>query len=103
VNYRHRMTIQVDNASDGTPDPDYVDYLAAVPCEIVPVGGGESYRGRQLEATTRYAIETRNYPGILPNMIGINDVTGAEYFFTKVIEKHGRLHTILIEATERVV
>lgn len=100
---RHRVTFKVDSSADGEVDLTYVAFLSAVPCSIVPVSGGEPYRGKMMQAETTYALETRFYDGLLPNMIAVNDESGVEYSIRKVHSINGRDRMMLIEITEVVV
>ena len=99
MNYRHRVTFRQDTSTDSEVDPTYTDYLA-VPCSVVPVGGGERYRGRQLEAETTTVIETRYYAGLAETMIAVNDVTAAQYTINRIINHEGLFRVLIIEAIE---
>ena len=100
MNYRHYITIQNDTSADGQIVPTYEKFLANVPCNIKPVGGGERYRGNQLLATTRYVIETRYNDEFKHDMRAVNEETNAEYYFSRMIDHEGRQRVWLIEATE---
>jgi hypothetical protein len=100
---RHRVTFKVDTTTDDTVDPVYTDYLAAVPCSIKPVGGGERVRGMQLQAETTYACECRYYDGLLPDMIAVDDETSVTYYINRIHSVVGRDRTMLIELIEVVV
>ena len=97
---RHRVTIKHDTAPDSVVDPSYAVLMAGVPCNVVPVSGGEKYRGKQLQAETNIVIETRYYSGWLPNMIAVNEQTAAQYLISRMIPRDGREREILIEAVE---
>ena len=101
--YRHRVNINYDAQPDGDVDPQYKTLLFDVPCDIVQVGGGERYRGKQLQAETNTVIETRYYPGFLPNMIAVNVLTAQTYLINKIIDRDGRKRFLLIEAIEVAV
>ena len=101
MNFQHRITIVSDTSTASELDATYGTFLADVPCNVVPVNGGERYRGVQLQAETNIVIETRYYDGILPNMRATNG--SSTYLFKKVIKRHGRTRFLLIEATEVVV
>ena len=100
---RHRITFQVDATADGAEDPSYSDFLSNVPCDVRPVSGGERYLGKQLQAETTIAIVTRYYDNLTPNMRAVNDVSGAVYEISRMIDIDGRQRRYLIEATEVVV
>lgn len=67
---RDMVDIEKDVSADGTPIPDYsgADLWKSVPCDIVPTGGDETYKGRQLEARTAYVVTLQYIDGVLPNM-----------------------------------
>ena len=92
------MTIKQDTSTDDTVDPSYTALLSAVPCSIVPVGGGERYQGRQLRAETDYIIETRFYSNLTTQMICVNDVDSTEYTIKRIHNVNGRSRYFLIEA-----
>ena len=98
--YRHQIRILHDVAPDGTSDPDYEVLLSAVPCDLKPMGGGEVYRGLQIEATTTSIIETRYNPAITTQMIAENELTGKRYLISRILEQHGRQRVLLIQCTE---
>lgn len=97
---RHMIKFMEDNTPDGVQDPNYVDFATGIPANIVPVTGGERFRGRQLEATTTNVIELRNNPGITPRMIAVNELTGAEYLIGRILDQHGRDRYQIMECTE---
>lgn len=101
--FRHRVNIKQDTSADGEVDPTYATLWKEVPCNIVPVTGGENYRGKQLQAETQYVIETRYYSGIAPNMIAVNTLDSTQYLISKLIDVNGRQRFYMIEATEVVV
>jgi len=101
--FKHRIDIKSDTSADGEVDPSYTTLLEDLPCTVVPVNGGEVYRGKQLQAETTIVIETRFYSGILPNMIAVNDLSGSEYLIRKVLKANGRERFLMIEAREVVV
>ena len=103
MNMRHRITIKHDTSPDGEVDPTYTALRVNIPCNIVPVNGGERYRGKQLQAETNHVIETRYWSEIKPDMIAVNEVTNAEYTISRVLNHQGRDRMALIEATEVVV
>ena len=56
---RHRVTIKSNTANANDPDPDYTNLHVGIPAGITETSGGETYRGRQLEAHVKAVIETR--------------------------------------------
>jgi len=54
---RHRMSVYQEASAVGSDDPSYTLLHKNLPCNIVPVSGGEVYRGRQIEAGETHAIE----------------------------------------------
>ena len=67
---RNRAHIQQDTSNDDTPTPDFsgTPFKANWPCAIQPVGGDESYRGRQLEAHVDYVVSGRYVSGVTSMM-----------------------------------
>ena len=96
---RHRITIQHDTAGDGDEET-YGTFLDDVPCDIVPVNGGERYRGKQLQSETTMVIETRWYSGLHTRMRLLNKETSDVYDIVKIIAHHGRKRFLMIEATD---
>ena len=101
--FRHRVNVRYDSAANGEVDPDYQTLLFDLPCDIVQVGGGEKFRGKQLQAETNTVIETRYFDGVLPNMIAVNVVSGVEYLISRILDRDGRKRFVIIEAIEVVV
>ena len=100
MTYRHRVKILRDSSQDGEPDPNYVQYMSGVPCNIVQITGGEIYRGKQLQAETTTVIEFRNLQGLSTQMIFENLITGQQYLIRRILEHHGRNRVLIAEATE---
>ena len=65
---RDLCTIERDDSSDGETTPEWVTVYRSVPCEVQPISGDETFRGRQLEAHMSHVVEMRRMPGILPTM-----------------------------------
>ena len=63
---RDRANIQQDSSNADNPAQDYTGspLVANWPCQIIPVGGDESYRGRQLESTVDYVVTGRAVDGV---------------------------------------
>lgn len=101
MSFRHRIVITQNTDDDGVQDGDADNtVIDNFPCDIVPVNGGESYRGVQLESTTTIVIECRWYDGIKPHMQGTNKETNSTYYFNKVLPRKGRRRYLMIQATE---
>ena len=63
--FRHFVTIQQATApTDGETVRTWTDQYAEVPAEIVNVSGGETLRGRQVEATVNAVIRHHWVDGI---------------------------------------
>ena len=64
---RDRANIQQDSSNADTPTQDYTGspLVANWPCQIIPTGGDESYRGRQLESTVDYVVTGRAVDDVL--------------------------------------
>lgn len=99
---RHRITIKHDTADAGETEPNYQTLLCGIPCNVVPVRGGERFHGAQVNAETTLVIETRFNSKITPLMIAVNEETKAEYQISRILPIHGRRRMVLIEATEVV-
>lgn len=67
---RSKVSIKQDSSLAGDEAPDYTgDELAlSLPADIQCVSGQENYRGRQLEATVDYVVETRYRSDAKPSM-----------------------------------
>lgn len=76
--FRDMGDIHPDTRDDNDPQPVYTTTLYSdVPCEITAVGGGETYRGRQLEANVDYVIRCHTLENVAPDMQF--EVTGGPY------------------------
>lgn len=64
--YRFRGTLQTDTSTDDNPAESFTTTVADMPLNVVPIGGQETYRGRQLEANVDYVIETPYRSGVDP-------------------------------------
>lgn len=100
---RYRVTIKRENSADGADTPTYDNYMQAVPCDIQPVSGGESYRGKQIEATATHLISMRYVAGMLPTMKLIDDHSDVEYFIERIQKRDGRNHILDIQCREDVL
>ena len=100
MTYRHRVKILRDDTLDGEPDPNYVQFLTGIPCNIVQITGGEIYRGKQLQAETTTVIEFRNLQGLSTEMIFENLISGQQYLIRRILEHKGRNRVLIAEATE---
>lgn len=100
---RYRVTIKRENSADGSDVPTYDNFMQQVPCDIVPVSGGETYRGRQIEATATHLISTRYVDGVLPTMKLVDDHSSVEYFIERINKRDGRNHMLDIQCRERVL
>ena len=60
---RDRVTIQGDSAPDGAYAPDFTGNPLSkkMAAQVVSVKGAETYKGRQLEASTDYVITVRYF------------------------------------------
>jgi len=100
--YRQLIKFKNDVSEDGTLDPNYSDFFTDIPASIVPKGGGEIYRGVQLQAQTTNVIECRYIDGLLPNMI-IEDQNKVSYSINRMLDSNGRQREWMIEAIQVVV
>jgi len=64
---KDRANIQKDSSNDDNPAQDFTGspHVANWPCQIIAIGGDESYRGRQLESTVDYVVTGRSVPGVV--------------------------------------
>jgi len=102
VTYRHRVKILRDDSADGEVNPNYVQYMTGIPCNIVQITGGEIYRGKQIQAETTTVIEFRNLQGLSTEMVFENLVSNQQYLIRRILEHHGRDRVLIAEATEVV-
>lgn len=67
---RNRVTIKQDSSAAGDEAPVYTGpaFETSIPARIECISGQETYRGRQLEATVDYVVETRYTSGAKPSM-----------------------------------
>jgi head-tail adaptor len=101
--YRDRIHIYAETSADGSDDPAFATTLwRDLPCSITAVSGGETYRGRQLEATVTHVIEMRYYGGILPSMRAYQPLTGTWYELSRALAMDNSTQ-LLIQATEVVL
>jgi len=67
--YRDTVTIQTQDAADGTAVPSFgTNFMTGVPCQVNSRGGNETYRGRMLEAHLTHIVEMNYLDGVLPSM-----------------------------------
>ena len=96
-----RITVKKDTSADGAEQASYTNWLVDWPADIKPVGGGETYRGNQLEGIVTHIITTRYTDGFLPTMKAVNRLDETvEYRFQRILEKNGK--TVVISAVETV-
>ena len=95
--YRDTVTIQQNNAADGSPTPDFSGsaFMAAVPCCVTSRGGNEQYRGRMLEAHLTHIVEMNWLDSVLPSMrlyvtAGIHAGRYLNIVYAQPIEGNGR-------------
>jgi hypothetical protein len=97
------MSVYQEASAVGSDDPSYTLLHKNLPCNIVPVSGGEVYRGRQIEAGETHAIETRRYVNWLPTM-RIYDQNREVYLnVQRSFEVDGRRNMIVVTASEVVL
>lgn len=101
--YRDRIHIYSETSAAGADDPAFASTLwRDLPCSITAVGGGETYRGRQLEAIVTHVIEMRYYEGILPNMRAYQPLTETYYEISRVMSMDNNTQ-LLLQTTEVVL
>lgn len=99
---RHNVHWQQDTSDIGSDDNSFTDFLRNYPCNIEPVGGQESYRGKQLEATVTHVITGRRVQGAQPTMRLYEPVDERYFNIVRILDIRGRRHDIEIHATEAV-
>ena len=101
--YRDRIHIYNETSADGSDDPAFATTLwRDLPCSITAVTGGETYRGRQIEATVTHVIAMRYYAGILPNMRAYQPLTTTYYEIRNCLSMDNNAR-IMMQVTEVVV
>lgn len=97
--YRHRATIRQDSSGAGSERPDFSGkpFAENVPGNLYDVSGQETFRGKQIDATTSHIFETRFYRGISKTMR--LDVEGLELQIGKVLDMTGRKRYLLVHCT----
>lgn len=100
---RYRMNVYHETGDDGSEQPSYSLWMQNVPVDIQPVAGGETYRGRQLEATTTHLVSVRFIDGMLPTMKLVDAVSSAEYSIVRIENHDGREHMRDIQCSRVVV
>ena len=98
---RYRIDIYSETSADGAEAPSYTLWMRNMPCDIVQVSGGETYRGRQIEATATHVISFRYKEGIKPMMkfVDLNSIT---YHVVKITRRMGRDHMLDVQCVEVV-
>ena len=99
----YRISFQKDQNPDGDNDPDYRTVYRDVPANIVPVTGGERYRGVMVQAETNTVIETRYRECLEPDMVILDQGSGQQYLIKMIKYLNGRRKHIRIETTEVVI
>jgi head-tail adaptor len=101
--YRDRIHIYNETSADGSDDPAFTTTRwRNLPCSITAVTGGETYRGRQIEATVTHVIEMRYYAGILPNMRAYQPLTTTYYEIRNCLSMDNNAR-IMMQVTEVVL
>lgn len=101
MSMRHRVDIYSESSDDGDAQPEYTIFKKNVPCNVVPVSGGEVYRGRQIEADINYAVDMRWLASLSPMM---KLVYGSKTLFVeRIMESDGRQRYVTMFCTERQV
>lgn len=99
---RYRVDIYKRSDADGAETPSYSRHLAGVPVDIVQVSGGETYRGRQIEATATHVIQMRYLDGMLPTMKLVDTINSVTYYIVKMPKRDGRNHMFDLQVQEVV-
>ena len=66
--YRDRAKLMADTSTDDNPAELFTVSVPGMACNIMTMGGGETYRGQQLEATITHIVETPYRSGIKADM-----------------------------------
>lgn len=98
---RYRVDIYSETSADGAEVPSYTKSYSKVPCDIVQVSGGETYRGRQIEATATHLISFRQLESIVPTMKFI-DTNSITYHIVRITKRSGRDYMLDCQCVEVV-
>ena len=55
---RDFVRVERDNSAAGAETPQWESMIPELPCLITDLGGAETYRGRQVEATVTHVVRT---------------------------------------------
>jgi len=96
---RHRIDIeQAAETGDGSPNPEYSSLVTGLPAEVMETTGGETIRGRQVEANIRAVIEIRYRSDITPDM---RVKYGSRYLnIVSVVDPTGRRRKTILTCSE---
>lgn len=100
---RYRLDFYKETSADGAEAPTYTLWKAEIPVDIVPVSGGEIYRGRQIEATATHVVTMRHIEGVLPTMRLKDTKTEQLYHIEKLPKREGRDYMIDLQCREIVL
>ena len=98
--FRHRVTIRQDSSKAGDENPDFSGqpFATGMPGNMFDVAGAETWRNRQIEATTTHIFETRYYKGITTRMR--IDFDGKQYQITRALDRTGRRRYLEIQCIQ---
>ena len=63
--YFDKASLQSDTSADGAELESFTVAVGSMPCNIVTVGGVETYKGRQLKPTISHVVETPYRTGVV--------------------------------------
>ena len=96
--YRHLITIQNDTSADGAEAPTWGTFVDNVPSGYYDVAGGETFRGKQLEASVTAVFEIRYYTGVTEEMRIVN--ASRNFNISKIVDRQGISRYLELHATE---
>lgn len=97
---RYSVTIQELTAVQddaGQAIKTWTTVTAAVPCEIISAYGGETIRGRQVEARTTHVVTMHFREGITPTMRLVETANGRVLNITRADDFNGKRRELILE------
>lgn len=99
---RHYCDFIEDTSADGSETPTFDTNnptLANWPCNVYDVAGQETFRGRQLEATTTHVVDTR-YSATITATMQIVDHLSRTLEIISITDRSGRQRYLELHCAE---
>lgn len=90
---QHFIDFHRDASDAGDPSPSFEQWCPNVPAAVMDIGGGESYRGRQIEANSTTIFHIEYLQGVDETMQIKHD---GVYYEINRIDDPGHMHRELI-------